>query len=134
MSIFDDHSSSATLSSFEDKKILEMFKVSNSGASLIPKKDMWRFANRKSVFPGNVFPGNSYRPGVKLPPLPSGVYHSEQSLYKIIFGSHQYDYNKYVDVVRTSGLEMMTYRGKYFYVCNRDQKRAIRKKVMNDVR
>lgn len=118
MSVFDDHSSSAVLSSFEDKQILELFKISNSGSSLIPRKGIWGSPNelRHSSF--------------RLPKLPPGVYHREDSLFKIIFGSHQCDYNKYLEVVRSSGLKMMTYRGKYFYVVNRDQKRIIRKKVV----
>jgi len=117
MSVFDDHSSSEVLSSFEDKQILELFKISNSGSSLIPRKGIWGL------------PSGVRRGSFNLPKLPPGVYHREDSLGKIIFGSTSFDFNKYVEVIRNSGLEMMTYRGRYFYVINRDQKRWIRKQI-----
>lgn len=129
MSIFNDHLNPDQMRSDEDKIILEKYKVSNSGNTLIPRKEehidwidwvkQWRYAKKAE----------------KLPP---GTFKEEKSIFKSmsIYSSltesdRKRIYPKYEEFIRGMGLPCLVYNKKRYYQINREVKRRIISNILN---
>lgn len=126
MSIFNDHLNPDQMRSDEDKIILEKYKVSNSGNTLIPRKEEyidWR---------------DPWRSVKKAEKLPSGTFKEEKSIFKSmsIYSSltesdRKKIYPKYEEFIRGMGLPCLMYNKKRYYQINREVKRRIVSNILN---
>ena len=106
----------------EDKLILEHYKISNSGSSLIP---------RVGTF--GIDPKIKRELGIRrTEKLPTGVLREESSIFKMLYNDvkgSQVFYETYQEVIRGMKLEFLCYNQKRYYLVNRDIKRQIKARV-----
>ena len=123
MSVFDNHLDSAQLRSDADKIILVNYKISNSGATLIPRKGMFALTpQQKRMF---------YR---KTSKIPEGTFKEEHSIFKSMYGSMNdtdagYLYPIFEEILRGMNLPCLVYNQKRYYQANRETKRQIASKI-----
>lgn len=124
MSVFDNHLDRDIIDRDTDKMILEQYKISNSGATLIPKKGTFALTKEQK---------GMFRRQPKLSPLPEGTFREESSIFKM-FSSRIWKlsvedqhaaYDTYVEIVRSMNLPCLVYNQKRYYNVNREIKRKI---------
>ena len=105
MSIFDDHNSIDSIRKFVDAEILKQYKVSNSGATLLP-----RWTREKPAL------------------------HEKSSVFKRIFGGSpemvEKYWGKFNETINRIGLSSLSYNGKDYYETNRDIRNKIKYEVL----
>ena len=110
----------------EDKLILEHYKISNTGSSLIPKKGLFGVDRNLKRELGIV----------RTEKLPAGVLREESSIFKMLYNDvkgNQAFYETYQEVIREMHLEFLCYNQKFYYLVNRDIKRQIKTLVNKQI-
>ena len=119
MSIFDDRLNPDHLKADDDKIILEHYKVSNSGATLIPRKGLFALTpQQKRMF------------SRKTSKIPEGTFREERSIFQGMYGGMNdtdagYLYPIFEEIIRRMNLPCLIYNNKRYYQANRDVKRQI---------
>ena len=129
MSVFDNHLERNTLSKESDELILANYKISNSGATLIPKKGTFAVSkkDKRSI-------------GIKKTwKIPAGTFKEEHSIFKSMYGKlHGEDsihtYPIFEEVIRGMNLPCLVYNSKRYYQVNRDIKRNIYTIIYNKIK
>lgn len=119
MSLFDNHLDSAQMQSDTDKIILAKYKISNSGATLIPKEGTFMLTKEHM---------KHLRP--RLSPIPKGTFREEHSIFQGMYGNMNhldasYLYPIFEEIIRGMGLPCLVYNSKRYYQANREVKRQI---------
>ena len=116
MSVFDNHLDHNTINKDNDRMILEHYKISRSGATLIPKKGTFRLTKAEK----NLL---HHRP--KLSPIPEGTFKEEHSIFRSMYGNISEIYPVFEVVLRGMNLHCLIYNNKRYYQVNREIKRQI---------
>ena len=129
MSVFDNHLNEDQLRSDADKMILENYRISNSGHTLIPKEG--RFALTKDQ------KKHLWQPG-RTDKLPTRTFREEKSVFSSMYGKlNHYEYSKlypkFQNIIRGMGLPCLVYNKKRYYQVNRDVKRQIAAKIHSEL-
>ena len=131
MSVFDDHLNEDQLRSNDDKLILENYKISNSGHTLIPKEGRFALTKEQKKF---------FRSPSRTDKLPARTFREEHSVFCSMYGgvkdeenntikNMEYLYPKFQEIIRGMGLPCLVYNKKRYYQVNRDVKRVIYSKI-----
>jgi hypothetical protein len=119
MSVFDNHLNSDQMRNDEDKIILANYKISNSGATLIPRKGLFALTpQQKRMF------------SHKTSKIPEGTFREERSIFQGMYGNMNdtdagYLYPIFEEIIRGMGLPCLVYNKKRYYQANREVKRQI---------
>ena len=122
MSIFNDHLNESVLNKETDKLILEKYKISNSGNTLIPKKGTFAISKEhKKLFS---------RRNPKTSKIPMGTFKEERSIFRSMYGGiSEEDFKKiypvFKKIIGEMGLKLLVYNNKNYYSVNREVKRKI---------
>ena len=120
MSLFDNNTSPEILEKEGDELIRNIYKISNSGNTLIPKdnikihRDPWTGITRTSK------------------PTTATTFKEENSIFKSLFGADQIGseiYNKYITTIRSMDLKVIVYNKKRYYKVNREAKKIIKRSI-----
>jgi len=127
MSVFDNHLDSDQMRNDEDKIILANYKISNSGATLIPKKGTFMLTKAQK---------NILRRRPKLSPIPEGTFKEEHSVFRSMYGSLNKNetsqvYPVFEEILRGMNLPCLIYNNKRYYQVNREIKRQIAHQIQN---
>lgn len=131
MSIFSDQLDKSILDKETDKLILEKYKISNSGHTLIPKEGRFALTKERKKF---------LRSPSRTDKLPTRTFREEHSVFCSIYGgikdvenntikNMEYLYPKFQEIIRGMGLPCLIYNKKRYYQVNREVKRAIYSKI-----
>ena len=125
MSVFDDHLNEDQLRSNDDKLILENYKISNSGHTLIPKEGRFALTKEQKKF---------FRNPSRTDKLPTRTFREEHSVFCSMYGKlDHYEYSKlypkFQEIIRGMSLPCLIYNKKRYYQVNRDVKRVIYSKI-----
>lgn len=120
MSVFDNHLENSTLNKESDNLILANYRISNSGATLIPKKGTFALTKKER---------RSVRIS-KTSKIPVGTFKEEHSIFRSMYGKlceegSAYTYHIFEEVIRGMNLPCLVYNAKRYYQVNRDVKRKI---------
>lgn len=126
MSVFDDHLNPTTIDEENDKLILQHYKISNSGATLIPKEGLFAFSKAQK-----------HRYGIRknAAKLPPRTFREESSIFRSLpLGPNKTReiFEKYVSIIRSMNLPCLVYNGKRYYQVNREVKSQIAHKIMKE--
>ncbi len=128
MSLFDNHLERNTLSKESDKLILANYRISNSGATLIPKQGTFALSKKEK---------RSVRI-LKTSKIPAGTFKEERSIFRSMYGKLQgedstYTYPIFEEVIRDMNLPCLVYNSKRYYQVNRDVKKSIYTAIYNKI-
>ena len=129
MSVFDNHLDQNVMDRDNDRMILEQYKISNSGNTLIPKKGSFGLSTADKKW--------LYRRGHgRTDKLPSGTFKEERSVFRSMYGSMPsidagYLYPIFEEIIRDMNLPCLVYNNKRYYNVNREVKRQISHKIHN---
>ena len=123
MSIFNDHLNESVLNKETDKLILEKYKISNSGNTLIPKEGTFAIPKEHKKILFN-------RGRLKTSKIPEGTFKEERSIFRSMYGGvSEKDFKKiypvFKKVIGEMGLKLLVYNNKNYYSINREVKRKI---------
>ena len=128
MSVFDNHLERNTLNKESDKLILVNYKISNSGATLIPKRGTFALSRevRRTIRIS------------KTDKIPTGTFKEEHSIFRSMYGKlHEEDgartYPIFEEVLRNMNLPCLVYNSKRYYQVNRSVKRTIYTAIYNRI-
>ena len=129
MSVFDDNLNTERIDKESDKLILQNYKVSNSGSSLIPK--VGTFGMDKELRPSYITTHRSRQN--RTSKIPQGIFREESSIFnmfnsyvcKLSEDEQRAAYNIYVNAIRDMGLRCLVYNQKRYYQINRETKRKV---------
>ena len=124
MGVFDNHLNSERIDKESDKLIRKNYKISNSGATLIPKDALESSKNEYYYLYNRIHRKN------KIKRIPAGVFKEEDSIFKMFLSNLTTEqveklYPIYVNIIRDMKLPCLVYNGKRFYQINRDGKRKV---------
>ena len=123
MSIFDNHLDHKAIDKDNDRMILEHYKISNSGATLIPKKGTFMLTKAQK---------NLFRRQPKLSPIPEGTFKEEHSIFRSMYGNLNEIYSSFEEVLRGMNLPCLIYNNKRYYQVNREIKRQIAHQILQN--
>lgn len=121
MSLFDNHLNENTLNKESDRLVLESYKISNSGNTLIPKIGFFKFSTSEK------------RKLFRLPKaqrIPAGTFKEERSIFRSMYGGLSKEdseviYPIFENIIRDMNLNFLIYNNKRYYSINREIKRKI---------
>ena len=125
MSVFDNHLDRNVIDKDNDKMILEHYKISNSGNTLIPRKGMFALTiQQKKMFRH------------KTDKIPAGTFKEEHSVFRSMYGSLNENessrvYPVFEEILRGMNLPCLIYNSKRYYQVNREIKRQIAHQIQN---
>lgn len=129
MSVFDNHLDHKVIDKDNDRMILEHYKISNSGATLIPKKGTFMLSKAQK---------NLLRRQPKLSPIPEGTFKEEHSVFRSMYGGLNENessqvYPVFEEILRGMNLPCLIYNNKRYYQVNREIKRQIAHQIQNRI-
>jgi len=121
MSLFDNHLNENTLNKESDRLVLENYKISNSGNTLIPKVGFFKFSasEKRKLFRSP-----------KAQRIPAGTFKEERSIFRSMYGGLSKEdsemiYPIFENIIRDMNLNFLIYNDKRYYSINREIKRKI---------
>lgn len=125
MSVFDNHLDHKVIGKDNDRLILEHYKISNSGNTLIPRKGMFALTTwQKKIFRH------------KTDKIPTGTFKEERSIFRSIpwklpLNDIESIYPIFEEILHGMNLPCLIYNNKRYYQVNREIKRQIVYKIHN---
>lgn len=125
MSVFDNHLNSDQMRNDEDKIILANYKISNSGATLIPRKGTFALTTWQKRTLSR-----------KTSKIPEGTFKEEHSVFRSMYGGLNENessqvYPVFEEILRGMNLPCLIYNSKRYYQVNREIKRQIAHQIQN---
>ena len=121
MSLFDNQLNENTLNKESNRLILESYKISNSGNTLIPKIGFFKFSTseKRKLFRSP-----------KAQRIPAGTFKEERSIFRSMYGGLNKEdseviYPIFENIIRDINLNFLIYNNKRYYSINREIKRKI---------
>ena len=126
MGVFDNHLNSERIDKESDKLIRKNYRISNSGATLIPKSALESSETEYDRFYGY----GRIRRKNKVNKIPAGTFKEEDSIFKMFLSNLTTEqveklYPIYINVIRDMKLPCLVYNQKRYYQINREGKRKI---------
>lgn len=121
MSVFDNHLDHKTIDKDNDRMILEHYKISNSGNTLIPRKGMFALTTQqKKMFRH------------KTDKIPAGTFKEEHSIFRSMYGNLNEIYPVFEEIIRGMNLPCLIYNSKRYYQINRGIKHQIAHQIFQN--